>query len=448
MQKKLLKILAVIGGLIVVWLLLFLIFGRPKADPGKTLEFWSVFDSSEDIQPLLDDFTEETGIKVNYRNFTDLNDYRETLLIELAAGEGPDVFVIHNTWLTKYKNFLRTLPIELGYPLTNVSKDFVSVVGDTLLLKDAAGIEQLFGLPMYVDSLGLFYNKTYFRNVLTKAYAAPELTWEGVRDDSVGLTQLQPNSSTGFRLAGIALGRADNISRGVDIFYNLYHQFGGGDLLAESSSVSNKIVLAALDFLTSFSRNPLNQEYSWNTNITVDLPQQEISAFVHGRVAMILGFSYYYDQIKASLGVGDNSITLDEVGVAPLPQIGDPLLGNAKVAVADFFTLAVAKSSASPVEAWRLILELTSREAEEKYFQATKKPTSRRDLIDSERADPAVGVFVDQAVYADTLELAADTVFDSAIASVLNRISDGTLTPAAGASELTEIFKNPLVKSE
>ncbi len=448
MQKKLFKILAVIGGLIVVWLLLFFIFGSPNKNSVKTLEFWGVFDSSDDIQPLLDDFTKKTGVKVHYRNFTDLDDYRDTLLIKLAAGEGPDVFAIHNTWVPKYKDFLQALPADFGYPLANVSKDFVSAVGDTLLVKDAAGLDQLLGLPMYVDSLAIFYNKTYFRNVLSKAYSAPELTWQGVRGDSIGLTQLQSDSPTGFRLAGIALGRADNISRGVDIFYTMYHQLGGGNLLAGAGSVSSQAVSGALDFLTSFSRNPRNQEYSWNTRITSDLPDQEVSAFARGRVAMILGFSYYYDRIKDLLDSGDGSISLDDIGIAPLPQIGNPLAGSGKVAVADFFALAVAKSSNAPTDSWRLIMDLTSRAAEEKYFEATKRPTSRRDLIDSEKTDPVAGVFVEQAVYADTLQLAADALFDAAVADVLDRISDGKLTPSAGASELGATFQDALTKSE
>lgn len=447
MQKKLLKIFAVIGGLIAVWLLIFFIFGNQGKNAGVTLEFWGVFDTSDQMQPLLDDFTDKTGIKVNYRSFTDLEDYRDTLLIQLAAGEGPDVFMVHSTWLPKYKNFLRTLPADFGYPLANVATDFVDAVGQTLILADANGIDQLFGLPMYVDSLALFYNKTYFRNVLTKAYSAPELTWNGVRDDSIGLTQVQSSSPTGFRLAGIALGRADNISRGVDIFYAMYHQLGGGDLTV-GGSVSSQAVSAALEFATNFTRNPVNQEYSWNSRITADLPDQEISAFARGRVAMILGFSYYYDAIKEMLGSGNGSIGIDEVAVAPLPQLGDPLVGNAKVAVADFFALAAAKSSDVPNDAWRLIMDLTSRESEEKYFQATKKPTSRRDLINSEKSDPAVGVFAEQAVYADTLQLADDQVFDAAVASVLNRIADGKLTPTAGASELVAVFQNGIEKTK
>lgn len=448
MQKKLLKLAAIFGGIIIAWLFTFFVFGNRTPDSEVTLEFWNVFDTSEQMEPLLADFQAQTGIKVNYRSFTDLAEYRDTLLIELAAGEGPDIFAIHNTWIPKYQKFLRPLPEEFGYPLENVSRDFVDAVADTLIIENADNVAQLFGLPMYLDSLAIFYNKTYFRNILSKAYPAPELTWAGVRNDSMGLTQLESSNPTGFRLAGIALGRADNISRGVDTFYTLYHQFGGEDLTVDNLGNFYKPTLAALEFMTAFSRNSRNQEYSWNSRITADLPGQEVAAFAQGRVGMILGFSYYYDQIKNLIQSREDMIEVSEVGVAPLPQVADPLTGNPKVAVADFFTLAVAKSSDYPNDAWGLIFELTSREAQERYFEVTKKPTSRRDLINSEKDDPAVGVFVEQAVYADTLKLADDEIFDAAIADVLDRISNGEITPADGASELSNVFQTTFAKSE
>ncbi|MCF7845834.1 MAG: extracellular solute-binding protein [Candidatus Peribacteraceae bacterium] len=448
MQKKLMKIGLVLAGIILAWVAVFLLFGNNAQQSKTTLEFWSVFDTSEQMEPLLEDFTAQTGVKVNYRSFTDLRDYRDALLIELASGEGPDVFAIHNTWIPKYKKFLKPLPAEIGYSLENVATDFVDAVADTLILETSDGVQQLFGLPMYLDSLAVFYNKTYFRNILSKAYPAPELTWNGLRSDAIGLTQVSSGESTGFQLAGIALGRADNITRGVDIFYTLYHQLGGPDLTAENTDGFYQPTAEALNYLTAFSRNSRNQEYSWSSRITSELTNKEISAFSRGRVAMIFGFSYYYDAIKAAIQSREDTIDISEVGVAPLPQIGDPLEGNPKLAVADFFTLAVAKSSQYSADAWSLILNLTSREAQEQYFAATKKPTSRRDLINSEKTDKNVGVFAEQAVYADTLQLADDEVLDTAVANVLDRIADGEITPTEGASELSTIFQTTISKSE
>ncbi len=300
---------------------------------------------------------------------------------------------------------------------------------------------------MYIDTLALFYNKTFFRNILSKPYPAPELTWDGIREDVIQLTSRDEDGSPNINLSGIALGRADNITRGVDLFYSLYHQFGGKNLAESSSEKSlgnpeygNRPVLAALNFLTSFSRSFRHKEYSWNFALGSGYPEKEITAFTRGDVAMIAGFSYYLDSIRALTKQRSSSVEFSEIGVAPFPQIADPRMGNPKKALAEFFALSVAKSSEHPIESWQLILELTSKTSQEKYFEATKKPTSRRDLIDDQKEDEQFGIFAEQAVFADTLSIADDRTFNAAIADVLDRISDGEITPSEGAKELEKVF--------
>jgi len=447
MQPKIIKIIAIVLGVILAWALAFVIFGKKSDSSKATIEFWNVFDTTDTMEPFLKEFTKKTGIKVNYRSFTDLDDYRETLLFEFAGGEGPDVLAVNAKWIPKYRSLLFPLPEEIGYSAKDVSKDFLDAVDSAVVSDDG-----VIGLPMYLDTLALYYNKTYFRNILSKPYPAPESTWEGVRDDVIQLTTKDNTDPEGFKLAGIALGRADNIMRGVDIFYTLYHQFGGEDLTNaaketardDSNYYSYNPLLAALDFMTSFSRDDHSQEYSWNAAISKDAPEKEIDAFARGKVAMIAGYSYYLDAIKDLAGKGkelsDNPIKISEIGIAPIPQMYDPKQGNPKTALADFFALAVAKSSEHPYESWRLILELTSRDVQEQYHEATKKPTSRRDLIEDQKEDPQLGVFAEQAVYADVLPVADDELFGESIADALNTISDGEIDPNKAAKTLEKVF--------
>ncbi|MCF7836729.1 extracellular solute-binding protein [Candidatus Gracilibacteria bacterium] len=466
MQAKLFKLLLVLGGIILVWILAFFILGKKDVGPTTKIEFWNVFDTTETMEPFLKDFTSRTGIRVNYRNFTDLKDYRETLLLELASGGGPDVLAVHATWIPKYRSLLLPLPVELG-SAEMVSRDFLDAVAGTVIFKEEVSEKELkqgrvvkdevFALPMYLDTLALFYNQPLFRNILSKPYPAPELTWAGVRDDAMKLSTKDLTDSEGFRLAGIALGRADNISRGVDIFYDLYHQFGGQNLSAagreqvrdDAGKVYNPLSVS-LEFLTAFSRDSRNQEYSWNSKMGLAAPEKELHAFARGKVAMMVGYSYYYDEIQKLLGqtnrFGDQVIPISAVKIAPLPQVRDPLEGNPKTAIADFFALAVAKSSAKPFASWQLILDLTARDSQSKYFTATKKSTSRRDLVEAQKADSIFGVFAEQAVYADVLPVADDELFDAAVADVLNRVSDGELKPVEGSQELADVFTSTVNK--
>ncbi len=452
MRGKIIKIVAVIGGLVLAWVLIFFVFGESRnPQPVAQLEFWNVFDTTDKMKPLLSKFTGETGIEVNYRSFTDLQEYRETLLFELAAGEGPDVLAVHGSWIPKYKNLFHPLPVELGYSTEDVHHDFVDAVASTVILKEDDSETEIFALPMYLDTLAIYFNKTLFRNVLSKPYPAPELTWSGVREDVIALTAKDSDNPEDFILAGIALGRADNITRGVELFYTLYRQLGGKNLTEalgerdrDDFGKAYQPLAAAVDFLTSFSRDYRNQEYSWNSKISAEAPEKEIGVFVRGKVAMIAGYSYYFEEIKDLIWqqkkLGKKSIEISEVGIAPFPQIHDPQAGNPKVVLADFFALAVAKSSKNPLESWQLILELTGNSAQEEYFKITKKPTSRRDLIEEQKEDSLLGIFAEQAVYADTLAIVNDKLFTEAVADILNRVSDREITSNEGSKELEKIF--------
>ncbi|MFH1375511.1 MAG: extracellular solute-binding protein [Patescibacteria group bacterium] len=464
MNPKLLKILAIIGGIVLLWLLVLLVRGESRDQPVVTLEFWNVFDKSDTLEPLLEDFTAQTGVKVNYRSFTDLKEYRETLLLELAAGEGPDVLAIHNSWIPKYGSLLQPLPSQdLGYTQNNVKSDFVDAVSEAVVFeekipesdvkKGRMAEQRIFALPMYLETLGLYFNKTIFRNVLSKPYPAPELTWSGVLDDVIEITALDNNDPEGFRLAGIALGRTDNISRGLDIFYNLYHQLGGADLqqasketVRNASGQAYKPLESALDFFTTFSRNTRNQEYSWNNRLAAGAPEKEIDAFVRGKVAMVAGYSYYYEQIKDLIqqyekGGLPGVIQIPDIEIAPLPQVQDPTQGNPKVVLADFFALAVAKSSAEPHAAWQLILKLTGRAAQQQYHAATGKPTSRRDLITEQKQDPLTGIFAEQAVYADILPISDDQAFAEIIAEAVTAVADGEMSVGSAVSEMVKALE-------
>jgi len=460
MNPKIIKILVVIGGLIIVWFGAFLLRGNfTSSQPQAVLEFWNVFDKSDDIKPLLKKFTQDTGIRVNYRSFTDLQEYRDTLLLELAAGEGPDVFAIHQNWIPKYRSLLTPLPsTDLGFFVENVHQDFVDVVASSVILKEEIpesdrekgreANEGIFALPMYLDTLAFYFNKSIFRNVLSKPYPAPALTWEGVYDDTVKLSVADSDDPEGFKLSGIALGRADNILRGVDIFYTFYHQLGGEDLTnatkenqRDSNGKAYQPLAFALEFITSFSRNPKIKGYSWNSKISADAPEKEIDAFVRGKVAMMAGYSYTFETIKSLItqykkrGVS-GVVQVADVEIAPFPQVSSPQEGNPKTSLADFFALTVAKTSRHPHASWQLILELTNQDSQKRYHELTGKPTSRRDLIEEQKKDPLFGVFAEQAVYADTLLIFDDKKYAALISDAINSIADGTESVSNVAKKL------------
>lgn len=455
------KLIAIMGGLMALYLLIaFVRFsGGGAATVQRTeLEFWTVYDSTETLRPLLADFEAQTGrrITVNERIFPTLDSYRDTLFSELAAGQGPDVFVLHNTWLADYRQLLTPKPEGLSPTVSDVQSEFVlAVPQDVLAPRDATQEESplaVYALPMYVDNLALFYNEKLIRSYLTKPYPRPAGTWEsyndsngvrvdGIREEAVRLSvpDLSDAAAEGFRLSAIAMGRGDNISRGVELFWLLYLQAGGQGFVNPDTNVSQlgqesygtvRPGQRALDLLTRFTRNSRYAEYSWDSRMGLGRPEKELDAFVRGKVAMIAGYSYYHDEIEKLYnqykGKQAQSIDLNDVKVAPIPQLVTPAGGQGEVlTVADYFALGVSRTSEHPAESWQLISYLTSAGVQQRYHAETGRPSSRRALIAEQSADPLYGVFAEQTRFAVTPPVSEYAKAATALRYTIDTVADG-----------------------
>ncbi len=463
-------ILIIVGILLFYGLIVWVRHTGLVATKKVELEFWTVFDTSEDWQPLLDRFERnyknknKVKVKVNLKIFPTLESYRETLLSELAAGEGPDIFAVHNTWLPRYRDILQPVPDSLGLTPQIVRDTFVPTVGrDVIFTVPDAEVptEEVVALPLYVDTLALIYNQKIFRQILSKAYPRPADTWtayedpatgrvDGLKDEVTLLSVPDPRDpgNEGFRLSGLAAGRADNISRGVDLFYLLYLQYGGADFLAGQSASKLRTMeqaRSALDLLTRFSRNQRYAEYSWGPDFARGIPERELDVFVRGKVAMIFGYSYYLDEIARLLGqsarYGSQLIDINDVKVAPVPQLTNPRITDTNVTtLADYFALGVSRGSKHTLEAWSLIAALTGKQSVEQYDTATGKPPSRLDLVDAAKADPVRGVFADQLRYAVSPPIFDDTKTYFAVRHMIDSVADGKATVEEALTDFDQLL--------
>src|SRR3989344_7619213 len=107
--------------------LLFLVIGSAvllsgcsifKKDPGEPyvvdLEVWGVFDDSD---AYTDVFNEYRRINPYVRNITyrklPLETYKDDLLNALAAGKGPDIFMIRNSWRGAFEDKVTPAPSDM-----------------------------------------------------------------------------------------------------------------------------------------------------------------------------------------------------------------------------------------------------------------------------------------------------------------------------------------------
>ncbi len=405
------------------------------------LVMYGLFDDSDIYKPLIQEYeSEHKNVDITYKQFTDPDTYLDLVVNELAEGEGPDIFMMHNSWI--YEHYKKVNPYLVDYD-TAVAFDetFVSVVSDDFL-RDYDGTNYaIYGMPMYVDTVALYYNEDQYEDAVPSR-GKPADTWTELLDDVYKLTK-EDNSFERFEVAGIAMGRADNILRVTDILYSLFLQYQTPfyDDDYTTSTITDTEVSAsggiespgevALDLYTSFGV-PSNKNYCWNEYISdADSSEKELQPFIEGKVSMIFGYSYLYedllDLIETENKKGEDTIDPDVIKVAEIPQVYDPETSTDKRNVyASYFAYTVSRTSENADEAWAFIDYLTSQEAETYYFEETHKPSSRRDLLEEQIQDPIYGIFATQVGYAETIPIADAQkyaeILTEAVESVLSTV--------------------------
>ncbi|MDA1060702.1 MAG: extracellular solute-binding protein, partial [bacterium] len=251
--------------------------GKKEDFTGVELTYYKMWDDSEILEPIINEYqASHPGLQIHYRKFSDFNEYQRTILNEMAEGEGPDIFSMQNTWFASNYKKISPMPTDFGSPNDFLSL-FVDVAYQDLVRTDQNGQLGVMALPMTVDTLALYYNKDHYEDRIPSR-GTPADTWEGIKEDVVLLNKEDENLD--LEVSGIAMGRADNISRGVDVLYLLMLQYGTkfyNDNMSESifagqqtsSGPSNYPGLDALDLYTSFA-DANQKHYSWNEYIVDD----------------------------------------------------------------------------------------------------------------------------------------------------------------------------------
>ncbi len=366
-------------------MLLYLVFGGFGGQPQKVeLEFWGVFDEPRAYDETIRAFRKlNPDINIRYVPFP-FEEYEKAVIDALAAGRGPDIWMIQSSWLPKHKDKL--IPLDqndedLNFKLLNFRQDFVDVAESDLVDNG-----QIYALPLYIDTLALYYNKDLFNSAGISQ--APK-TWDEFNEAVRTLTKI--DSRGNIETAGAAIGAARNINRSTDILMLLMMQSGVQmvDRERNEAAFANQIGFepvgeVALEYYSDFA-NPLKEVYTWNDNLFYS-----IDAFVTERAAMMFNYSHQIPVIQAKAP----RLNFD---VALMPQVKD---SSVRVDYANYFAPAVSAASKNQKAAWKFLTYLTSRDGVLPYLRESLRPTSRRDLIDFQKTDPDLGIFAKQALSA------------------------------------------------
>lgn len=381
-----------------------------QAEP-VTLVFYGLYDNEDVYSPLIESYqSQHKNVTVVYKKFTDPDTYLDLIINELAEGEGPDIFLMHNSWFPKHYKKLTSAPSEIVTPDIFRSL-FVEVAGKDLIIPDSSNVEQVWGLPLYVDSVALYYNDDQIEDALP-TQGSPSTTWDGIKNDVVALNRAD-QSFERFERAGIAMGRSDNLLRAFDVLMTIFYQYKVQFYSADLKEVildKDPNALAALQLYTSFGL-PSQKNYSWNKFLSdSSSSEKEITTFAKGKVSMIFGYSYTYEDIINEINrlksQGIETIDINSVKVQEIPQVYDPELSSeTRSAYASYFVPVVSRTSANSAEAWSFLASLTTQDNLRYFHDTTHRPSALRSLIAEQMSESIYGIFAAQVGYAASLPM-------------------------------------------
>jgi len=377
-----------------------------------TLEFWGIWDNSDDWDEIIEKFESETynlnGQEVNVSiNYTkkEISQYEDNLAYLKQKGSEPNIFVISNNWLERYAGWLEPLNKNNAYAeeYELIKYGEITDTFPTETIRDLFFDNKLYGIPLYSDSLALFYNKDLFADA---EIDSPPRTWDEFKIAIRKLTDI--NRRNKIVQPGAALGCGANINRSSDLLALLMMQ-GGAEVIDKNGNVdiNEEIEVRTLNgiekrdpgkkaimFYLDFS-NPKKNIYTWDSD-----QDDSVKMFAEGKVAMIMAYGY---QMKNLTAINSNL----NYGVSPMPQLENSTVVN----FASVWTPVVSKNNNCEIEppearskvdcakiAWSFLSFANEKENAELYLDSVKKAAARKDLIAEQiELNNKTSVFASQA---------------------------------------------------
>lgn len=167
------------------------------------------------IQQIADEWTEQTGVKVNI-NVVDWNNYWTLLEAGASGGEMPDVFWVHSNTVQMYMENDLLLNLD-EYIKADDSIDMEKFYEGIVELYNRDDNGSQYALPKDHDTIALLYNKAVFDKYGVE-YPTDDWTWEDVRDAAAKITEAGKDDGV--------YGYAINTSNNQDGWYNIVYDYG------------------------------------------------------------------------------------------------------------------------------------------------------------------------------------------------------------------------------
>ncbi|GII32401.1 ABC transporter substrate-binding protein [Planotetraspora mira] len=373
------------------------------------------------LQPELDRFTKETGIKVNLE-VVPWSDLLNRILAAATSGKGPDVVNIGNTWSASLQATGAFVPLDDTQ--LNALGGKARFLGPSLAATGAPGQPPV-GAPLYSTAYALYYNKHMFKDA---GIADPPKTWDELVADGKKLTK---DGKWGLAVEGAS------VSENAHMIFTLGQQHGG-DLFDSSgksqfdSPANVAAVKQYLDFIaTDKITNPSDAAYSNGTEALQD--------FIGGKAAMVM-----WQSASGTLKTG--GMTPDDYGVAPIP-LPDPSSGGKQVdSMVGGINISVFDSAANKDGALKFVKFMTSKQTQQDLNKAYGSlPTVTDAYDDPAFQTPEIKTY--QQILANTAaplpQVANESQFETLVGNAMNQLfadaaSGKPITDESVKAKLTE----------
>ena len=312
-------------------------------DDALIFSAWGTVEETENLVQLVAAYNATNPApKIKFVHI-DHREYDRKILIQTAAGNPPEVFLLSSTDLSTlaYRGVLENLNTWIDADTSFHPNDFFPA-----LLQTATVRGQIYGIPMGYTPMVIYYNRRLFREA-GFAYPDSAWTWEDFLQTSIKLTQRDADGRT--KQFGCMISMAG---------YTFVYAFGGNFFDAEMQwcQINQPKTLAALQFY-----GDLAMKYHVTTSPTERFYTSD-QGFRQEAVAMIAAGRWQ---------VPNFARTQLDWGVAPMPR------GENSAAGVIVYNMVMSKFSQRQQQAWKFIKFMASAGAQQQSIKSGNLIPSR-----------------------------------------------------------------------
>ena len=383
--------------------------GNDSSKGVVTLEFWSFYTGSEAtyVDNWVKDYNaSHKDVQIHHKAVSQ-TDYTTTLIpTALANGTAPDILYVEPATFTKYAE-AGALADLTPYYTSDLKKDILPTV-----LKSVTYDKKLLALPIELETLGLFYDKT----ALASANITPPKSWDELKADAKTLTN--------DKRFGLALP-VENTGYTLFNFWP-FLWMAGGDVKKDSSGkfkVDTPEMADALNFYGSFFK-------AGSSPKSLQIGPYDVGNVATGVAAMQESGSY-------AISATESTYKAASIGVVPIPSPD----GGKGITVAGGQKLAVNAASKHIKEAADFIFSgFGSKNIKVASGWVTKAKfayPARQSVIDANKDIFSKGLRADFTKFYDTArpEPSYPAVVTDALQTAMQDVMFGGLTGAEAAKK-------------